>query len=76
MTLSDEIKEELRFWADLPAGLCSPITLGQSKGTVTTDASDTGLGIHFNGHVILKEISSEYIGFHINLEEFLIYFLK
>ena len=52
MEVSNEAKEELRFWADLEPGLSLPITLGESQGTVTTDASEEGLGIWYDGYVI------------------------
>ena len=69
MALSSEVKSELSFWATLPVGLSSPITLASSVGTVTTDASDTGLGISFDGHVFSEEIPKEFLDFHINVKE-------
>ena len=71
MDISDEARSELAFWAELPSGLSSPITLGPSSGTVTTDASEFGLGISFDGHVISEEIQEEYRAFHINVKELL-----
>ena len=71
MDISDEARSELAFWAELPSGLSSPITLGPSSGTVTTDASEFGLGISFDGHVVSEEIQEEYREFHINVKELL-----
>ena len=71
MTLSVEVKEELRFWAELPTGLSLPITLGESSGTVTTDASEEGLGIWYDGHIISERIPEHYSDFHINVKELL-----
>ena len=42
MELSQKVKTELGFWANLPSGLSLPITLSSAQGTVTTDASETG----------------------------------
>ena len=69
MTISDEAKEELGFWADLPPGLSSPITVGPSAGTVTTDASETGIGILFDCDLISEPIPDEFSSFHINVKE-------
>ena len=71
MDISDEAKSELAFWASLPGGLSFPITLGPSSGTVTTDASDFGLGISFDGYVVSEKIPEEYKEFHINVKELL-----
>ena len=71
MTLSPPVKEELTFWATLPVGLSSPITMSDASATVTTDASEFGIGILFKGSLISEEISTEYRDFHINVKELL-----
>ena len=71
MVISSDAKEELKFWAELPSGISSPITVSQSTGTVTTDASEEGLGIWFDGNIISDRIPSGYEGFHINVKELL-----
>ena len=71
MTLSPPVKEELTFWATLPVGLSSPITMSDASATVTTDASEFGIGILFKGSLISEEISAEYRDFHINVKELL-----
>ena len=69
MPISQEAKEELQFWVDLPSGLSSPITPNATSGSVTTDASDTGIGILYDGHIISESIPEEFSDFHINVKE-------
>ena len=59
------------FWATLPVGLSSSITMSDASATVTTDASEFGIGILFKGSLISEEISTEYRDFHINVKELL-----
>ena len=69
MPVSEEAKEELMFWANLETGLSSPITLASADCSVTTDASQTGIGILFDGHVVSESIPEEFSEFHINVKE-------
>ena len=69
MTITEEAKEELKFWKDLPEGLSSPITLSPASGTVTTDASDSGLGIWYDGEIVSEPIPEVFLNFHINVKE-------
>ena len=71
MKVSVKAKEELSFWANLPSGLSTPITLPPAVGTVTTDASEQGLGILYDGILVSEEISEEFSSFHINVKELL-----
>ena len=71
MIISEQAKAELKFWAELEPGLSSPITLAPASGTVTTDASEDGLGILFDGSLISERIDKEFESFHINVKELL-----
>ena len=74
MVICDEARRELCFWRDLPDGLSSPISLSSATASVTTDASDTGIGILFDGHLISETIPKAFSSFHINVKE--LYALK
>ena len=67
--ISSPARKELEFWTELETGLGSPITCPDSTTTVTTDASDTGLGIYFNGTLISEEFEERDRSLHINVKE-------
>ena len=69
MELSAKVKTELGFWAKLPPGLSLPITLGSAQATVTSDASETGSGILYEGSVISEIIPERFREFHINVKQ-------
>lgn len=69
MSLSASAKEQLQFWKDLPEGISMPLTHQAASHTVTTDASETGIGILFNGCLISEQIPSDYSHFHICVKE-------
>ena len=71
MQISDRVKNELHFWAHLPEGLSSPITLPEASASLATDASETGLGILFNGHLVSEPVPEEFMDSHINVKELL-----
>ena len=45
----------------MPEGFSLPITLPSSHHSVDTDASDTGIGIYFNGELISEPVPDGYI---------------
>ena len=71
MQISDRVKNELQFWAHLPEGLSSPITLPEASASLATDTSETGLGILFNGHLVSEPVPEEFMDSHINVKELL-----
>ena len=71
MSISAEVRDELQFWANLPAGLFSSITPSPSSVSVTTDASQFGIGICFNGDLVSEPIPEESLDLHINVKELL-----
>ena len=54
---------------ELPSGISSPISLGPATGTVTTDASDLGIGVLYDGVSISEQIPDDFKDFHINVKE-------
>ena len=61
MYLSEQALEELKYWENLPEGLSLPITLPSSRQSVDTDASNTGIGIYFNGELISEPVPDGHI---------------
>ena len=70
MAITEDSKEELEYWANLPVGLTSPITQG-TDGTVTTDATEFGIGILYDGRVVSEEIEEQYMEYSISVKELL-----
>ena len=72
MKLSLASREELKFWAELQSGICSPITSATLPSeTVFTDSTENGIGIYFHGDLISEKIDTEFMNFHINVKELL-----
>lgn len=71
MRISEKADQELVFWEQLPEGLVLPITLPVSTATVTTDASEFGLAVYFDGDLFSEQISPEFLDFSINVKELL-----
>ena len=69
MVISEQVKEELRFWASFPEGLSSPITLPEASATLSTDASESGIGILYEGQLDSEPIPEECMDWHINVKE-------
>ena len=69
ITLSEESCSELRFCIDLRDDLVSPILDQLISGTVTMDASEAGLGILFNGHLLSEEIKGDILDCNIYVKE-------
>ena len=61
MYLSEQALEELKYLENWPEGLSLPITLPSSCQSVDTDASDTGIGIYFNGELISEPVPDGHI---------------
>ena len=55
----------------MPEGISSLISFAPARGTVTTDASEKGIGIWYDGHVISEMVPTDYEDFHINVKELL-----
>ena len=69
MLISERAKQELVFWANLPDGLCSPISLPVTSLSLTTDASPSALGILFDGFLISDPMPEEFKDFSIIVQE-------
>ena len=71
MYLSEDARNELVWWKNLPEGLFLPITLPQSSVTVTTDATLEDYGIYYDGSLVSGKIPEEFADFSINVKELL-----
>ena len=70
MVFNEDSRKELEYWANLPSGLSSPISR-KADGTVTTDATEFGIGILYDGRVISEEIEEKYMDFSVTVKELL-----
>ena len=48
MAITEDSKEELEYWANLPVGLTFPIIQG-TDGTVTTNTTEFKIGVLYDG---------------------------
>ena len=71
MEISGTAREELKFWENLPGGMSLPITWPATMSTVTTDATEKGLAVYFEGDLFSESIANEYMPFSINVKELL-----
>ena len=67
-SLSEEAREELQSWENLPESTCLPISLPPASQELDTNASDERLGWYYEGQLFSEQTDKS---LHINVKELL-----
>ena len=59
MTISEDAREELKFWANLPTGISLPISVEASGQSLDTDAAPGRVGYYFNGQLVSEKVPNQ-----------------